>query len=101
MNDWIQTPKALANTSPAVGAQRQPWPNEDNAKCASDNFDRSARDAGVGAGAKGLVSCLCGGRGEGDESIVSKTGADSIIVAIVVSAKAQQNALTASGNSVA
>lgn len=36
-----------------------------------------------------------------DESIVSKSGADSIIVAIVVSAKAQQNAITASGNAVA
>ena len=36
-----------------------------------------------------------------DESIVSATGADSILVAIVVSAKPQQNAITASGNAVA
>ena len=36
-----------------------------------------------------------------DESIVSATGADSILVAIVVSAKPQRNAITANGNSVA
>jgi hypothetical protein len=36
-----------------------------------------------------------------DESIVSATGADSILVAVVVSAKAQQNAIMATGNAVA
>ena len=36
-----------------------------------------------------------------DESIVSATGANSILVAVVVSAKRQQNAITASGNAVA
>lgn len=36
-----------------------------------------------------------------DESIVSATGRDSILVAVVVSEKAQQNAITATGNAVA